>query len=522
MRINRPICKQLLCALLIFLMVLPLCACTTPTREPFSLEKLDNGKLSFVNRVDGYALTLPANAEVDTDMLAVRTAIYMDDVSLYVYYQPCDDAFNSDTYIGYSNQSLLNEEMQVSESGTTKLDGSDADYTLWSRRKLSKVENDRNHYACYDVRVGRRLVYTLYFKYADEAAFDAVVVPIRDSFHTLQQRSVAPEIVLGSSASVPTEGLAKEGYEQLFAPDAPLTWGVYEPTAGSKDVTVKNKLPALEKKLDFAFPIELQYNDFRMEDGVIEKLLDRLQPGQIPEVTIQTNPLENGLMVLDVLDGKYDDYLRHYAEVIAQRDTPVLFRPLNEMNGDWCSYCAFYYGRDTDLYVELYHYFYKIFREAGADNCIWVWNPNHRSFPDFKWNDERMYYPGDEYVNVMGITAYNTGTYYEGETWQTFDELYRDLYDDVVAGYRQPMMITEFGCSSIGGDKVAWIKDMFAALPNYPQIKVAVWWNNADFDGKKVARPYWLDETPEVTEAIKTGLANYAQRPTPGELTPQS
>ena len=32
------------------------------------------------------------------------------------------------------------------------------------------------------------------------------------------------------------------------------------------------------------------------------------------------------------------------------------------------------------------------------------------------------YYPGDEYVDIYGITGYNTGTYYEGESWRSFDE----------------------------------------------------------------------------------------------------
>ena len=294
MRLKRPIRKQLLCVLLMLLLVLPLCACTKPNREPFSLDKLDNGKLSFVNRVDGYALTLPADAEVDTDMLAVRTAIYMDDVSLYVYYQPCDDAFNSDTYIGYSNQSLLNEEMQVSESGTTKLDGSDADYTLWSRRKLSKVENDRNHYACYDIRVAGDAVCTLYFKFADPADFDTVVVPIRDSFRKEQRTAEAPAILLGSEASVPSGGLAKECYDALFVPDAGLTWGIFEPSVGMKDLTLENRMPELEKKLDHHFLIMLQYTDFVMGNDVLEKMLARLEPDQIPELTIQTNPQEKG------------------------------------------------------------------------------------------------------------------------------------------------------------------------------------------------------------------------------------
>ena len=67
-------------------------------------------------------------------------------------------------------------------------------------------------------------------------------------------------------------------------------------------------------------------------------------------------------------------------------------------------------------------------------------------------------------------------------------------------------MITEFASSSIGGDKAAWIDGMFKALPEYKNIKAAVWFSSADYDGDTPARPYWLDETEKTTLAFKVGL----------------
>ena len=65
----------------------------------------------------------------------------------------------------------------------------------------------------------------------------------------------------------------------------------------------------------------------------------------------------------------------------------------------------------------------------------------------------------------------------------------------------------------MGGDKVAWIENMFAHIKDYPNIKIAVWFSLADWDSEgNVARPYWLDETPETTEAFRIGLKDYPQR----------
>ena len=55
---------------------------------------------------------------------------------------------------------------------------------------------------------------------------------------------------------------------------------------------------------------------------------------------------------------------------------------------------------------------------------------------------------------------------------------------------------------------------MFNTIDKYENLKIAVWFDYADYDYRekgltKVARPYWLDETPETLEAFKLGLKKY-------------
>ena len=71
-------------------------------------------------------------------------------------------------------------------------------------------------------------------------------------------------------------------------------------------------------------------------------------------------------------------------------------------------------------------------------------------------------------------------------------------------------MITEFSANSIGGDKVAWINDMFETMKSYDRIKVAIWWNWIDWDvSGEEARIYKLDESEEMLDAFKEGLKAY-------------
>ena len=178
------------------------------------------------------------------------------------------------------------------------------------------------------------------------------------------------------------------------------------------------------------------------------------------------------------------------------------------MNGDWCCYSAYNTCLDADIYLELYNYFYKIFEEEGANKyLIYIFNPNGRSFPDFTYNHESLYRPDKDKYDIVGLTLYNTGTYYPDENWETFDELYKDLYDYVDKNYDRPMMITEFSSSITGGDKMAWTEDMFKSIANYPKIKLAIWFSGTDYDAfGNPARIYNIDEPKELLDVFKKYL----------------
>ena len=88
---------------------------------------------------------------------------------------------------------------------------------------------------------------------------------------------------------------------------------------------------------------------------------------------------------------------------LKQRKVPVLWRPLHEAGGQW-----FWWGLDADACNELWRVMYKRFHEAGLNNLIWVWTSaaawNRPYSEGYKW------YPGDEYVDIVGIDIYNNSS----------------------------------------------------------------------------------------------------------------
>ena len=111
-------------------------------------------------------------------------------------------------------------------------------------------------------------------------------------------------------------------------------------------------------------------------------------------------------------------------------------------------------------------------------------------------------------------------TIIDGETWRSFNEIYDPLYAEMAPQYNQPLMITEFACSSYGGDKAAWVEDMFTQLENYPRIKAAIWWDSADKDtSNNIARPYYIDNDKAALEIFKDHLAQSDYKENPRERT---
>ncbi|MBO5034509.1 MAG: hypothetical protein J6C43_02730 [Oscillospiraceae bacterium] len=302
----------------------------------------------------------------------------------------------------------------------------------------------------------------------------------------------------------------RQTYTDLSAGNT-MRWGIF--TEDIFHTGIRETVPALEEKLDHRFDVILAYCHL-IHPFPTEFMEENRQAGRLVELTWQLTDSNNEDLLgpsplLDIYRGKRDGELREFARQAAGWGHPFLFRLNNEMNSDWTSYSGVVNLCDPQLFVGVWQRVYRIFREEGVNNCIWIYNPNDRNAPPSKWNDALAYYPGNGYAQLLGVTGYNNGTYYTqwNEQWREFEE----IYDEVQAAYgphfsRFSWIITEFASSSVGGDKAAWIDNMFAHIGDYPNIKAAVWFSYADFDGGIPARPYWLDESDETLEAFRRGL----------------
>lgn len=78
--------------------------------------------------------------------------------------------------------------------------------------------------------------------------------------------------------------------------------------------------------------------------------------------------------------------------IMQEAGVPVLWRPLHEASGGW-----FWWGAEgAETYKKLYVLLYDtLTNEYGLNNLIWLWN-----------GQSADWYPGDEYVDIVGIDIY--------------------------------------------------------------------------------------------------------------------
>jgi hypothetical protein len=183
----------------------------------------------------------------------------------------------------------------------------------------------------------------------------------------------------------------------------------------------------------------------------------------------------------DVIDGRYDDFIRDFAEEVRDWGHPFFLRFNWEMNGNWFPWSEGVNGNSSGQYVEAWRHVHDIFTAVGATNATWVWCPY------VEGGDEAglsSLYPGDAYVDWTGLDGYNWGTNPAAPRgWRSFDQLFAASYDAIAASVApsKPMMVAEVGSSEVGGDKAAWIRDALTRIPtDYPQVRAMLWFDKFD------------------------------------------
>jgi len=228
--------------------------------------------------------------------------------------------------------------------------------------------------------------------------------------------------------------------------------------------------------------------------------------GAVPEVTWEPwDPAAGVTQPAYALDritaGAYDSYISRWAREIRSYGSPVVIRFAHEMNGNWYPWAEGVNGNGAGDFVAAWRHVVGVFRSAKVSNVSWTWAAN---VPYAGSTPLTELYPGDSYVTRVGLDGYNWSTLQSWSSWQSFAAVFGPGLAELKALTTKPEYISETASPEVGGDKAAWISDMWSTLAAHPEVRGITWF---DYDKETDWR---IDSSDTALTAFATGMRTFS------------
>lgn len=224
-----------------------------------------------------------------------------------------------------------------------------------------------------------------------------------------------------------------------------------------------------------------------------ERINKIIQEGYLPMITLEdhfpnANKMDKQPNLYSIVEGHFDSFFADWATQIKKVEGTVLLRILHEFNGDWYPWCVVNNDKNPKVLIHAFRHIHDIFKEQQVNNVKFIWCPNSMSMPQEKWNFIMDAYPGNEYVDFVGLDIYN-GAGKELSPWRSFRKEGIENYFILTQRLpNKPLLICETASRErnpnepeSAQDKAAWIKQMGQALTSdMSKVKLLTWFNDKE------------------------------------------
>jgi Glycosyl hydrolase family 26 len=204
--------------------------------------------------------------------------------------------------------------------------------------------------------------------------------------------------------------------------------------------------------------------------------------GKIDRRVLWSIPLiPRGASLSEAAEGNYNKHYRRAAKILAKyrpRDPVLYIRTGWEFNGDWFPWSA--HGQ-AEEFKRAFQNFVKVFKSVS---------PRFR----FEWNvnvgdvgmDPTTAYPGDEYVDIIGMNFYWNTSWDPSDPVAAFNSMmYRKWglkwHQDFAKAHGKPTAYSEWGVmSNDGAVYIELVKEWFG---KHDVVYQTYWNSDADFKG---------------------------------------
>lgn len=283
-----------------------------------------------------------------------------------------------------------------------------------------------------------------------------------------------------------------EKIQQLFEKPSPIFWGF-----AIEGYPITNEMIEQVKKETTLNPqIVLFYLQWPSAPTSFESPIQSLetiwQSGALPCLTWEPMYYLNGREMMvpyeEILNGTYDSYIDAFANAISHWPHLLIIRFAHEMNLSryhWGTARENYGPESPKVYIEMYQYVVERFKKGNAKNILWAFCPNADSVPNsseahtYAWNQAKSYYPGDAYVDILGMDGYNcigdeTATEVSCPL-RSFEQIFKSLYEELRRiSTDKPIFVFETASINSNNLRLPWIIEALKTIQKW-HLKGLIW-----------------------------------------------
>lgn len=171
-------------------------------------------------------------------------------------------------------------------------------------------------------------------------------------------------------------------------------------------------------------------------------------------------------------EGYFDKYILDFFTTLKSYDRPVFLRFAHEFDNPQYPWSPA--GENTpEEFIAAWKHLYELLNREGGHKIVLVWNP---------WKAQNMadYFPGDKYIDWIGVTLLNYGPLNTDGQFYPFEDLYSSFHAQRDSLSRKPVMLAEFGSVRIGDRQKEWITGAMNSMKDkFREISAVVMFNSA-------------------------------------------
>ncbi len=312
-----------------------------------------------------------------------------------------------------------------------------------------------------------------------------------------------------------------------------IYFGAFPDFGGSEDQvssqSVQNFEKLIDKKIAWAYFSQNWFNGIKYPKVAVHAINDtgvipfvRLMPRSSEEQFIK----EEKFSLQKIIDGAFDQELREWARKAKEDNIPLLMDFAVEANGDWFGWSGTFQGAGSkdqygdpnyydgaERYRDAYRHIIDIFNEEDVRHITWFFHADIHTVPNEPWNQPKLYYPGDAYIDWIGVSLYGAMNPNE-EQWEMFDEILAEGHQSILdISSENPFALLEFGVTENHpiGNKALWIENAFETIlaDEYIDFKAISYWHENWEESDDLFASIRVDSSDATLEMFKS----YAKNP---------